>query len=106
MDFENLLDDIHFKENRKVLQFVDIVTKAKSIVNEQAHQLKDKLDKFRKDCLNFYLYSTTHLLDRLPFHEPVIKHAQYLHPCKRNDSGNIKYPKLYALVQAILSLSR
>ena len=40
-----------------------------------------------KDCLNFYLYATTHLLDCLLFHIPVTKHAQYLHTCKRNDSG-------------------
>ena len=36
--------------------------------------------------MNFYLSATTHLLDRLPFNVLVIKHAQYLHPCKRNDS--------------------
>ena len=90
VDSDNLLVDIPFKENRKALQFVNIGTKAKSILNEQTHQLKiaqDKLDKFRKDCLNFYLYATTYLLDRLPFHVPVIKHAQYLHTCKRNDFG-------------------
>ena len=29
----------------------------------------------------------THLLVRLAFHVPVMKHAQYLHPCKRNNSG-------------------
>ena len=65
---KNLLVDIHFKENSKALQFVDIETKAKNILNEQTHQLKiaqDKLNKFRKDCLNFYLYATTHLI-RLP----------------------------------------
>ena len=28
----------------------------------------------------------THLLNRLLFYVPVIKHAQYLHPCKKNDS--------------------
>ena len=91
VDSETLLAGIHFKENRKVLQFVDIGTKAKSILNEQTHKLKiaqqDKLGRSRKDCLNFYLYATTHLLDRLPFYVPVLKHAQYLHPYKRNDSG-------------------
>ena len=58
VDFRNLLVDIHLKENRKALQFVDIGTEAKSILNEQIQQFKisqDKLDKFRKDCLNFYL---------------------------------------------------
>ena len=65
VDSETLLADIHFEENRKALQFVDIGTKAKSILHEQTRQLKiaqDKLDKFRKDCLNFYLYATTYLL--------------------------------------------
>ena len=83
MDSENLLVDIHFKENRKALQFVCIGTKAKSILNEQTHQLKiaqNNPDKFRKDCLNFYLSATTYRLDHIPFHVPVIKHAQYLHP--------------------------
>ena len=59
VDSENLLVDIHFKENRKDLQFVDIGTKAKSILNEQTHQIEivqDKLDKFRKDCLNFFFF--------------------------------------------------
>ena len=90
MDSANLLVDLHFKENRKVLPFVDIGTKAKSIRNEETYQLKiapDKLDKFQTDCLNFHLSATTHLLDLLPFHLTVIKHAQYLLPCKRNDFG-------------------
>ena len=89
VDYKNLLVDIHFVEKRKALQFVDPGTKAKSILNEQTHQLKIAQDKleFQKDCLNFYLYATTHLLDRLSFHVPVINHAQYLHPCKRNDFG-------------------
>ena len=49
VDCENLSFNIHFKEKRKALQFVDIGTKAKSILNEQTPQLKiaqDKLDKF------------------------------------------------------------
>ena len=57
VDSENLLVDIYFEENRKALQFVGIGTKAKSILIEQTHRLKialDKLDKFLKDCLNFY----------------------------------------------------
>ena len=37
---ENLLIHIHFKKNWKALQFVDIGTKAKRILNEQTHQLK------------------------------------------------------------------
>ena len=60
VDSENLLLDIYFEENRKALQFVDIGTKAKSILNEQTHQLiiaQDKLDQFRKDSLNFYSYA-------------------------------------------------
>ena len=67
VDSENLLVYIYFEENRKALQFVDIGTKAKSTYHEETHQFKieqDKLDKFQKDCLNFYLYATTHLLDR------------------------------------------
>ena len=75
VDSESLVVDIYFEENRKALQFVDIGTKTKSILNKQTHQLKiaqNKLEKFRKDCLNFCLYTTTHLLDRLPFHVPVI----------------------------------
>ena len=40
VDSKNLLVDIHFKENRKALQLVDIGTIAKSILNEQTHQLK------------------------------------------------------------------
>ena len=92
VDSKNIFVDIHFQENRKALQFVDIGTKAKNLLNELTHQLKialDKLDKFRKDCLNFYLYARTHLFcwDSSFFHVPVIKHAQYLPPCKRNNYG-------------------
>ena len=56
VDSENLLIDIYFEENRKALQFVDIGTKTKCLINEQPHQLKlaqDKLDKFWKDCSEF-----------------------------------------------------
>ena len=36
----NVSVDNRFKENRKALQFVDIGTKAKSMLNEHTHQLK------------------------------------------------------------------
>ena len=87
---ENLLIDIHFRDNIKPLSLVEVGTKAKSVLNEQTQLFensKSKVDNFRKECINFYLSATTHLLDRLPFNVPVIKHAQYLHPCRRNDSG-------------------
>ena len=87
---ENLLIDIHFRDNIKPLSLVEVGTKAKSVLNEQTQLFensKSKVDNFRKECINFYLSATTHLLDRLPFNVPVIKHAQYLHPCRRNDFG-------------------
>ena len=91
VDSENLLVDIHLKTNRKPLSLIEVGTKAKGILNEQAHLLnvsQDKLQYLRKECLDFYLAAATHLLDRLPFHVLVIKHAQFFHPCKRNDSGS------------------
>ena len=51
LDSENVSVDNRFKKNRKTLQFVDIGTKAKSILNEHTHQLKiaqDKLETFEK----------------------------------------------------------
>ena len=45
VEFENLLVDIHLIENRKLLQFVEIRTKTKSICNELTHLLKISQDK-------------------------------------------------------------
>ena len=57
VELENLLFDIHIKENRKPSQFVEIGTKTMSILNKQTHLLEisqDKSDHFRKE----YLIST------------------------------------------------
>ena len=67
---ENLLIDIHFRENKKPLSLVEVRTKAKSVLDEQTQlfeNFKSKVDNFRKECMHFYLSATTHLLDRLPF---------------------------------------
>ena len=47
----------------------------------------EKQQKFRSDCLKFYVTSTKYLLDHIPLHVSVIKHSQYLHPEKINDPG-------------------
>ena len=89
MNSENLFVDICFKKNRKALQFLDIGTKAKSILHKHTHQLKiaqDKLDKLKKNCLNFYMSPLTHRLDRLTFLRTSHKACSISSTLKRNDS--------------------
>ena len=86
VESENLVVDIHQKENRKSLQFVEIGTKTRIIVNEQTHLMEISQDKpyhFIKECLKLCLSAATYPLNRLPFYASILKDAQYLYPCKK-----------------------
>ena len=67
---------------------VDIGTKAKLLFNDVDFLPSEKQEKFRKDCQEFYKCSVEYLQKQLPLDNPVIKHAQYLHPIKRNDPSS------------------
>ena len=75
------------KENLKFVNLIDIGTKAKVMFADSNFFPDEKQTKFRKDCLQFYMTAINYLQEKLPFNVPILKHAQFLHPDKRNDSG-------------------
>ena len=78
--------DVNKKENIKYLHLIDIGTKAKVMFSDSTFFPEDKQTKFRKDCLQFYVTSVQYLQEKLPFNVQLLKHAQYLHPEKRNNN--------------------
>ena len=87
-DSDNISIDVLKKENWKPANFIDIGTKAKVLFGSSSFMTDEGQQKLRSECLKFYITSTKYLLDHLPLHVSVIKHAQYLHPEKANDPGS------------------
>ena len=66
---------------------IDIGTKAEVTFAGSNFFPNEKQTKFRKDCLQFYVTAINYLQEKLPFNVPILKHTQFLHPDKQNDSG-------------------
>ena len=82
---ENIFEvDVLKPTNHKSLKFIELGTKAKLHFSDCVLLGDDKETKFRKECLNFYIESTSYLKNTLPFDCRVIKYAQYLHHDKRS----------------------
>ena len=84
-DIMKLLEiDVSLKKSQLSYKVIDIGTKAKLLLQNEAISEEDKT-KFRKDCLRFYANATDYLIQNLPFNENLIRHAQYLNPKLRTD---------------------
>ena len=84
-DIMKLLEiDVSLKKSQLSYKVIDIGTKAKFLLQNEAISEEDKT-KFRKDCLRFYANATDYLIQNLPFNENLICHAQYLNPKLRTD---------------------
>ena len=81
--------DVTKKTNHKPVNFIEVGTKAKVLFSDFLIDFipSEKHVKFRREYLQFYISSVKYLQVQLPFDIDVIKHAQYLHPEKRNQSG-------------------
>ena len=84
---ENVGIDVLKVENHKSKKNVEIGVKARLIVGDRNLVSSENQDAFRKSFLKFYSTATKHLLEHLPLNVSVIRHAQFLHPEKRNNSG-------------------
>ena len=82
--------DVFLKCNQLLSQAVDVGTKSKLLLLDEFVTDTDKTNS-RKICVNFYANATYYLMQNLPFHVNLIKHAQYLNPAKRTDvkSSNV-----------------
>ena len=59
----------------------------KSLMNFSMNNMfipDEKQNKFRQDCLNFYVTAVQYLQNNLQFKINLLKHVQYIHPEKRN----------------------
>ena len=84
-DIMKLLEiDVSLKKSQLSNKVIDIGTKAKLLLQNEAISEEDKT-KLRKDCLRFYANVTDYLIQNLPFNENLIRHAQYLNPKLRTD---------------------
>ena len=79
--------DVTIETNHKPVNMIDVGTKAKVLFSVVDFIQSEKHVKFRRECVQFYISSVKYLQVQLPFDIAVIKHAQYLHPEKRNQSG-------------------
>ena len=77
--------NVSLEKNQRPVNAIDIGTKAKVLFADVNFLPSEQQSDFRKDCMNFYVTSVTYLQQQLPFDNLMIKHAQYLHPIKRND---------------------
>ena len=75
------------KENLKPLNLIDIGTKGKLMFTNSIFFPDEKQTKFRKDWLKFYVAAVQHLQSNLHLDIPFVKHAQFLHPEKRQLPG-------------------
>ena len=79
--------DMSQKENLKPLNLIDIGTKGKLMFTNSIFFPDEKQTKFRKDWLKFYVTAVQHLQSKLHLDIPFVKHAQFLHPEKRQLPG-------------------
>ena len=77
--------NVSLEKNQRPVNAIDIGTKAKVLFADVNFLPSEQQSDFRKDCVNFYVTPVTYLQQQLPFDNLMIKHAQYLHPIKRND---------------------
>ena len=75
--------NVPLEKNQRPVNAID--TKAKVLFADVNFLPSEQQSDFRKDCVNFHVTSVTYLQQQLPFDNLMIKHAQYLHPIKRND---------------------
>ena len=79
--------DVTKETNHKPVNLIEVGTKAKVLFSDVDFIPSKKHVTFRRECLQFYISSVKYLQVQLSFDIAVIKHAQYLHPEKRNQSG-------------------
>ena len=77
--------NVSLETNQRPVNAIDIGTKAKVLFADVNFLPSEQQSDFRKDCMNFHVTPVTYLQRQLPFDNLMIKHAQYLHPIKRND---------------------
>ncbi|XP_065640957.1 uncharacterized protein LOC124807523 [Hydra vulgaris] len=73
-------------ENHRKLSSIELGTKVKLLLHGAAIPSSVN-EKFRAECKEFYVVSASYLQEDLPFHASLLKHAQFLHPEKRNAPG-------------------
>ena len=75
------------KENLKPSSFIDVGTKAKTIISDFVNEC-DK-NKFDSSCQKCSIVAVSYLQNNLPFNNKIIEYSQYLHPQKRSCSASV-----------------
>ena len=75
------------KENLKLSIFIDVGTKAKTIISDFDNECHK--NKFYSSCQKCYIATVSYLQNNLPFNNKIIEYSQYLHPQKRSCSASI-----------------
>ena len=82
------LISVDLSANQMKLEYIDIGTRAKTLLSTSSVSSEDK-KALRKKCLNFYVTTVEYMVSKLPISCKTLKDAQYLHPNKRNYSASL-----------------
>ena len=81
---KNVYINVGDEKKLKPLSKIDVGTKAKTLISNNSVIKDDDTEKFRKNCLNFYVTAVQYLQSNLPYDILLLQNAQYLHPEKRS----------------------